>query len=42
VAEFSCGGGRGGGDFDDPWASGSPSPSRGGSGDGNFDEAPPF
>ncbi|SBT49670.1 single-stranded DNA-binding protein [Micromonospora auratinigra] len=34
--------GGGGGNFDDPWASASPSPSRGGSGGGNFDEEPPF
>ncbi|MFI6264403.1 single-stranded DNA-binding protein [Micromonospora sp. NPDC051006] len=33
--------GGGGGNFDDPWASAAPSPSRAGSG-GNFDEEPPF
>ncbi|MEW2444779.1 single-stranded DNA-binding protein [Micromonospora marina] len=33
--------GGGGGNFDDPWASAAPAPSRGGSG-GNFDEEPPF
>lgn len=36
------GGQGGGGNFDDPWASASPAPSRGGSGGGNFDEEPPF
>lgn len=41
---FGGGGGGqgGGGNFDDPWASASPAPSRGGSGGGNFDEEPPF
>ncbi|MFG2056299.1 MULTISPECIES: single-stranded DNA-binding protein [Micromonospora] len=41
---FGGGGGQGGGggNFDDPWASASPAPSRGGSGGGNFDEEPPF
>ncbi|WP_192581503.1 single-stranded DNA-binding protein [Micromonospora sp. AMSO12t] len=34
--------GGGGGNFDDPWASAAPAPSRGGSGGGNFDEEPPF
>jgi single-strand DNA-binding protein len=42
---FGSGGGGGqgggGGNFDDPWASAAPAPSRGGSG-GNFDEEPPF
>ncbi|MEW2331405.1 single-stranded DNA-binding protein [Micromonospora chersina] len=40
---FGGGGGQGGGggNFDDPWASAAPAPSRGGSG-GNFDEEPPF
>ncbi|MEU2610728.1 single-stranded DNA-binding protein [Micromonospora sp. NPDC007271] len=40
---FGGGGGGqgGGGNFDDPWASAAPAPSRGGSG-GNFDEEPPF
>ncbi|MFC0004266.1 MULTISPECIES: single-stranded DNA-binding protein [Micromonospora] len=42
---FGSGGGGnqggGGGNFDDPWASAAPSPSRSGSG-GNFDEEPPF
>ncbi|WDZ85984.1 single-stranded DNA-binding protein [Micromonospora cathayae] len=33
--------GGGGGNFDDPWASAAPAPSRG-SGGGNFDEEPPF
>jgi single-strand DNA-binding protein len=32
--------GGGGGNFDDPWASAAPAPSR--SGGGNFDEEPPF
>ncbi|MFI7077684.1 single-stranded DNA-binding protein [Micromonospora sp. NPDC049903] len=38
----SGGGGQGGGggNFDDPWASAAPAPSR--SGGGNFDEEPPF
>ncbi|WP_197673925.1 single-stranded DNA-binding protein [Micromonospora narathiwatensis] len=36
------GGQGGGGNFDDPWASAAPAPSRGGSGGGNFDEEPPF
>ncbi|GGM00772.1 single-stranded DNA-binding protein [Micromonospora yangpuensis] len=35
------GGQGGGGNFDDPWASAAPTPSRAGSG-GNFDEEPPF
>ncbi|MEU8259704.1 single-stranded DNA-binding protein [Micromonospora sp. NPDC048999] len=41
---FGGGGGQGsgGGNFDDPWASAAPAPSRGGSGGGNFDEEPPF
>ncbi|WP_285791507.1 single-stranded DNA-binding protein [Micromonospora sp. NBRC 101691] len=41
---FGGGGGGqgGGGNFDDPWASAAPAPSRGGSGGGNFDEEPPF
>lgn len=39
---FGGGGQGGGGNFDDPWASASPAPSRGGSGGGNFDEEPPF
>lgn len=34
--------GGGGGNFDDPWASAAPAPSRGGSGGANFDEEPPF
>ncbi|MEH0973436.1 single-stranded DNA-binding protein [Micromonospora sp. CPCC 205546] len=34
--------GGGGGNFDDPWASAAPAPSRSGSGGGNFDEEPPF
>ncbi|MFI1196873.1 single-stranded DNA-binding protein [Micromonospora sp. NPDC020750] len=34
--------GGGGGNFDDPWASAAPAPSRAGSGGGNFDEEPPF
>ncbi len=34
--------GGGGGNFDDPWASAAPVPSRGASGGGNFDEEPPF
>ncbi|WP_206025354.1 single-stranded DNA-binding protein [Micromonospora zingiberis] len=40
---FGSGGGGGqggGGNFDDPWASAAPAPSR--SGGGNFDEEPPF
>ncbi|MEV1331710.1 single-stranded DNA-binding protein [Micromonospora costi] len=36
------GGQGGGGNFDDPWASAAPAPSRSGSGGGNFDEEPPF
>ncbi|MBO4142431.1 MULTISPECIES: single-stranded DNA-binding protein [Micromonospora] len=41
---FGGGGGQGGGggNFDDPWASAAPAPSRAGSGGGNFDEEPPF
>ncbi|MEU8070872.1 single-stranded DNA-binding protein [Micromonospora sp. WMMA1998] len=41
---FGGGGGQGGGggNFDDPWASAAPAPSRSGSGGGNFDEEPPF
>ncbi|MFI6227069.1 single-stranded DNA-binding protein [Micromonospora echinospora] len=39
---FGGGGQGGGGNFDDPWASAAPAPSRGGSGGGNFDEEPPF
>ncbi|MEU6207411.1 MULTISPECIES: single-stranded DNA-binding protein [Micromonospora] len=34
--------GGGGGNFDDPWASAAPAPSRSGSGGGSFDEEPPF
>ena len=39
---FGSGNGSGGGNFDDPWASAAPAPSRSGSGGGNFDEEPPF
>lgn len=40
---FGGGGGQGGGgNFDDPWASAAPAPSRSGSGGGNFDDEPPF
>ncbi|MEU4677186.1 single-stranded DNA-binding protein [Micromonospora sp. NPDC023737] len=43
---FGGGGGGGnqggGGNFDDPWASAAPAPSRSGSGGGSFDEEPPF